>query len=433
MIAFVAVLLAASAWLALAAPTRSSASLGRVVALGDSSASGDGLGTKYDGSPSQCERTPNGYPALAVAQVTHSAFVNQTCAGATTSSLFYGSTGIDNTPIPAQLSALDGSERVVTLSVGDNDAAFGEVTSVCLAHWNPDTNSQLTGDACTQRYVQSGVNTLIARAQSIASNIGASLDAIHTRAPRAKVFLVGYPDLAPTSVAGCSFGTIYLTQNDAPVFNAWEETVDATLKSEAAQHNAYFVDSYSSAIGHDPCAGAARWVNPYNLSPGEGIPIHPNAAGAAAVSSLLLSAMAGAGVTFGPEIDVVPISFARIHRAKRGATFTRSAPAKGGGALTLALDNPADVFFKLDRVTIGRLAHGACRVKTRRNAKRARCTRYKSIGSWWKSALPAGTTAVYVTGRAAGRALPSGSYRVRIRSSDLPVSGPTTAKFQIVR
>lgn len=47
---------------ALTLPTAAGAALGRVVALGDSSASGPGLGTQLAGSPNLCERRDGGYP-----------------------------------------------------------------------------------------------------------------------------------------------------------------------------------------------------------------------------------------------------------------------------------------------------------------------------------------------------------------------------------
>lgn len=401
------------------------AGLGRVVALGDSSASGVGLGAEYAGAPDQCDRTPYGYPALAVAQAVYSEFVNETCSGATTSSLFAGSIGVDGKWIRAQLEALNGSERIVFLGIGDNNAGFGEVTDRCLIHNGLPTNT------CTDTYVQSGTNTLIARGQSIAGEVGRSIDAIRARAKNAQIFLVGYPDIAPVDAAGCA-GALYLTQADAPVFDQWEQSVNATLRNVAAQHDAHFVDAYAQSAGHDACSGQQRWINPL-LGAIDGVALHPNHAGAGAVSTMLVKAMLAAGVDFGPEANLSPIGFSRLHRARRGSTFSLKAPTGGGRALMLTLDRSGTVNFKLERVTTGRLAGGKCRRKTRRNAHDERCTRYASQGPWWATELPAGTSSVYVSGRAHGHALRSGRYRVRIRSDQLAVPANTTASFTITK
>lgn len=300
----VSLLITAAAVLAFAAPA--GAHLGRVVALGDSSATGTGLGADLPGTPDLCNRTAQGYPALAMQQVSHSQFINETCDGATTSALFNGWSELG---IPRQLDALNGSERAVILSIGDNNAGFGEVTSYCV--------TQPADGACASKYVVGDVNTLIAKAGAIASSttppsIGAAIDAIHSAAPNAKVFLVGYLRLAPPDGVGCKPNYLNLSTGDGPVFAAWEDTVNQTLSSVAAAHNAYFVDMQSASAAHNACTPAGtRWVVPLgSAAPGEGLALHPNAAGAQAIAGALVSAMSTAGLDLGPDTTdpVVTIS-----------------------------------------------------------------------------------------------------------------------------
>ncbi|MFT4049729.1 MAG: SGNH/GDSL hydrolase family protein [Solirubrobacterales bacterium] len=400
------------------------AGLGRVVALGDSSASGDGIGTAYPDTPSQCERTPNGYPALAIAQTTHSEFVNETCAGATVSSLYAGSTGVDSRWIRAQLEALNGTEKVVILSIGDNQPAsmnFGNVSQKCLVT-----------DLCAATYGSGSSNTLAGAGPEIASAVGGALDSIHSRSPKATIFLVGYLDIAPASGGGCS-GSLAISAGNQPVFETWEQSINSTLAAVATQHNAKFVDAYGQSTGHDACKGSARWVNGVSAPSGDGAGLHPNSAGAHAVASMLLSAMASAGLDVGPTISVETLGFGTLHRAKKGSAFQTAKPSSGGRPIMLTLDSAAKVSFKLEKVESGRLSGTSCKALTTKNRKAKKCSRHIAKTGWWKTSLAAGGASVWVTGRAGGKALPSGTYRVRVQSSDLPVSDPVTMNFKIAK
>ncbi len=428
MIAFALAVSCAFAVAACATTGDAAASLGRVVALGDSSASGPSLGPKYPGSPSECERTSGGYPALVAQRIVYGEFVNETCSGATTSSLFSGFTFPGSGDrARAQLDALNGTERAVLLSVGDNDAGFGEVTNNCLYHGGSNAN------VCTQTYVSGGVNSLIARGQSIATNVGKSIDAIKNKSKKAKVFVVGYLDIAPTNVGGCS-GLMWLTQTDAPVFEQWEVAVNDTLRETAASHGAYFVDAYSQSGSHTGCASPAaqRWTNPV-VGGSTGIGLHPSAAGADAVANMVTEAMRGAGLYLGSEARIEDLKFAKLRPAPSGSVFSRNAPLRGGAAVTLTLDEVATVGLKLESVRSGRLVNGKCRAISRSNRSAKHCSRVASRGGWWNAYLPKGATKIYVTGRAAGRRLTPGRFRIRLRSESLHVATPTTDSFKTVK
>ncbi len=299
---FICVLCAAVV-LAGAGVSSAAAQIGRIVALGDSSATGTGLGSPLAGTPAQCNRSGLGFPDRAAAEIAHGDFVNVTCDGATTTALFWGST---NPVIPAQLSALNGTEDAVILAIGDNNARFGDVTNNCLVHV-----ATYDADTCTNTYVSDGVNALVGLAQGIATSqqytpsIGASIDEIRARSPHAKIFLVGYPRIAPPSGINCKGNYLNLTLTDGPVFAQWEDAVNQTLASEAAAHDAYFVDMHPASLSRTACTPAdLRWVVPFSqLDPtavGEGVPLHPNAAGAAAIASALLASMRSAGLDLEP-------------------------------------------------------------------------------------------------------------------------------------
>jgi lysophospholipase L1-like esterase len=400
------------------------AGLGRVVALGDSFASGPGLGAKTTGSPAICDRTVGGYPELLIGEVTHDAFVNETCSGATTSSLFHGS-NTGGSWIRPQLDALDGSERVVLLTVGDNNAGFGDVVANCLFH------NQSSQNVCKETYVSDGVNTLIAKGEAIAGDVGEAIDAVHTRSPGAKVFLVGYLDIAPPDAAGCS-SAMWLTQTDGPIFDQWERAINDTLSTVAAKHGATFVDSYKASAEHTACAAPAqRWVNPY-LGTVNGVPIHPNSAGSAAVAGLLLEAIKHAGLNPGPQADLSRIGFRRLRSTPRGAAIAFTRPPRGGHRIAVNLESAAAVELKLERIVKGRVSGGVCRTAAGRNGRGPACRRHTSTGAWQRIELQKGNTSLYLTGRARGRMLRPGWYRVRMRSDQLPVGRSASRSFMVL-
>lgn len=408
------------------------AGINRIVALGDSSASGPELGEAVAGAPSECARTSGGYPALVAQRLGVTDFVNVTCSGAVTSSLSTGYTypGSGHHVDP-QLDALNGNESVVTLSIGDNNAGFGEVTTNCLFH------NQSSDNYCSEKYVVGGTNQLIEKAQSIGPLVGGAVDAIRSRSPKAKIFLVGYLDIAPRDAAGCS-GLLWLTADDAPVFDDWEVAVNDTLRSVAVQKGVYFVDAYSRSRENSACAAVPgdRWTNPFT-GVTTGIALHPSAAGASAVADLVVEAVNAVGqdepTSEQPTAAIVPLKFSTIRRQGRGAIFSRKAPARGGRALRVELSEAGRVSLRLEAKKAGMLVNGVCR-PARGSVKRSRrCTRYVARGGWWSVKLGSGRTKLFLTGRAPGRQLATGSYRLRIQSSALDIADPTTRSFRVVR
>jgi hypothetical protein len=82
-----------------------------------------------------------------------------------------------------------------------------------------------------------------------------------------------------------------LAWNDVPWLRAKALELNAMLATQAAGHNATYVDVYTPSIGHDACTSSSvRWVEP--VIPGNtAAPLHPNLRGmqgmAAAVTARL--------------------------------------------------------------------------------------------------------------------------------------------------
>lgn len=463
--------LAATLLIGAAAPN-AGAALGRIVALGDSSATGTGLGAALPGTPAQCNRTGLGYPDRAVAQVEHTSYVNAACDGARTSSLFYES--IDPPIIPEQVSALDGSEDVVILSIGDNNASYGEVTNNCLIH-----SATFDADTCADTYASESGNALVDLAAGIAvsqpynPSIGSSIDQIRVRSPHAAIFLVGYPRIAPPDGLNCKGNYINLTPTDAPVFAQWEDTINQTLASEAAAHGAHFVDMHPSSLSHTACTPAGvRWVVPLGqfdpTAAGEGVGLHPNADGATAVATALVSAMEAAGLNLGPEetgptdetgptgptgqtggtggadphdqptqpvtspsLKILSVS-PKIRLSARGGQFVRQRPRSGAAKLKLAINAESPVWIRLERRSVGRKIDGRCVAKARANRNRKTCTRWMASTRWLLMWLPPGSSTLYLVGHDKGKKLATGVYRADVTLDTTRRKQLHSSQFKIV-
>jgi GDSL-like Lipase/Acylhydrolase family len=92
------------------------------------------------------------------------------------------------------------------------------------------------------------------------SVVAAVLQGIHQLAPSARVFLVGYPVILPTSGSGC-WPLVPVSFGDVPYLRGVELELNAMLASEAAANGATFVNTYNDSIGHDASQGTGtKWV-----------------------------------------------------------------------------------------------------------------------------------------------------------------------------
>jgi len=143
------------------------------VALGDSYAAGQGAGPYVDA----CMRSQHGYPALLDAARKISLAGNAACSGATTSSVRTN-----------QIPALNKKVDLVSVTAGGNDLDSIGALVVC---------SQDPGQACTDALAQRAAVLLTAlnapEASPFFQNLVAMLNDIKAKAPRADIYITGYP------------------------------------------------------------------------------------------------------------------------------------------------------------------------------------------------------------------------------------------------
>jgi hypothetical protein len=306
-------LAAATATLALA--PSASAALGRVVALGDSMASGMGLGPAQPMINPACGRTLGSYPQLTRTRLSPSSFEDVTCNGGHTGVFSSTNPGLDipennHVTIPPQFNSLLGSEQAVIVGTGGNEAYFGEAAFACLGY-QPDLSVWQVGGTnyrnnCKTTYGATG-SGLIAKVANAESLVGPALDQIHVKSPNAKVFLVGVPRIATPDGAGCMPNPI-LTLDDAPVYAVWEDQLRLAMKRVVAARSSWarFVDvNEISGTTHTTCAAwGQKWINPWSVEPGltyPGIALHNTPAGASAMANAIVDSFHAAGLDTGSQ------------------------------------------------------------------------------------------------------------------------------------
>jgi lysophospholipase L1-like esterase len=162
------------------------------VALGDSYASGQGLGPYEPRSGTCFVSQHDAYPELLLAEIRHRIVA---CSGANVADLYHPYRGQ-----PAQLDALNRSTGYVTVTVGGNDLSFASTLSACLSYDIRVTVLGVGGDLhgtfqpakCRQL-----LGALPARLEATAGQLSTLYATILRRAPNAQVRVVDYPVLFP--------------------------------------------------------------------------------------------------------------------------------------------------------------------------------------------------------------------------------------------
>jgi lysophospholipase L1-like esterase len=258
---------------------------GPFVALGDSYAAGSLIPSSPSGRPAGCLRSSHDYGADAAAALRVSRYVDATCSGASTASMTAPEKVAGGTHAP-QFSFLAAGDSVVTLTIGGDDIGYLGIMETCAKLSLTD----LFGDPCERHYRAGGTDRLVAAINAAAPKVAAVLRGIHARAPHARVLLVGYPDILPTTGDGC-WPEVPLAFGDVPYLRGIEVDLNQMLARAAAAHGATFVDTYHATIGHDACQRPGvkdvEGLIPTSLAE----PFHPNKRGEQVMANRVLAAL----------------------------------------------------------------------------------------------------------------------------------------------
>jgi lysophospholipase L1-like esterase len=250
------------------------------VAMGDSYSSAAGVNPLVPTAPPTCSRSQLNFAHDIAATLHPASFTDVTCSGATTADFFTSQAS----GVAPQLDAVTGTTRLVTMTIGGNDEGvfvnsfFGCVTVSLASH-------SLFGNPCQQKY--GSTFTDLIRTQTY-PHVVKALRAVRAKAPLAEVFILGYPRILPDKGVLACYPSMPISMGDVPWLVHEQETLNAVVRRAAAVTGARFVDTFTPSAGHDACqAPGTRWIEPAT-NPINAFPVHPNAAGEAAMAQDLL-------------------------------------------------------------------------------------------------------------------------------------------------
>ncbi|MCU1479252.1 MAG: hypothetical protein JWQ19_38 [Subtercola sp.] len=292
------------------------------VALGDSYSSGLGVDPQTDQPAAGCGQSSNNYPHQLAAALGLK-LTDVTCAGATANNITTQNQivtdGTTTTSVPPQATALSASTDIVTLTVGGNNLKFTQVAGACAA-------AKAAGPLLlepTQSNCKSFLGPQIAASfADIQTALTQTYAAVKAAAPNAKIFVLGYPTIAPAFGAPNCFSPI-TQQNSFPFTDAdvvgddttpptpFLHTVETNLAalvksiSTSPALGLTYVPTFEDSAGHSVC-DSTPYVNGVDVSFATGSPVidekslHPNAAGVdfmAATTQTIIAAAFPATIT----------------------------------------------------------------------------------------------------------------------------------------
>ena len=130
---------------------------------------------------------------------------------------------------PPQFDGLRRDADLVTVGIGGNDAGLVGVAEECAQLGLTDPN----GTACRDHYAPGGNDTVEARIEETRPRIDAVLAGIHERSPKARVAIVGYPNVLPIDGTNC-YPMVPLSKDDVAYIDSLIRRINAMIEDEAA-------------------------------------------------------------------------------------------------------------------------------------------------------------------------------------------------------
>ena len=143
---------------------------------------------------------------------------------------------------------------------------------------------------CEDYYSRDRTDLIQQRIQMVSWQLGKTPSQIKARARRARVYVVGYPDLLPSSGNGCA-NTLGITTGDIVFLNNEELRLNGDLQQAAQAAGDGYVDTYGPSEGHDACSAlSGRWIEPL-VPNAAAAPLHPNAVGGQGMADAIVAAV----------------------------------------------------------------------------------------------------------------------------------------------
>lgn len=299
------------------------------VALGDSFTAGFGVGPYSQQPAPGCYQSEQNYPHLVAAKL-ELTLTDASCSGAVTANIIDTpqTTITGEGTAPVQSESLTADTDIVTVTIGGNDLGFSDIATNCAAA--TASGPTYSGYWTCKEFYDLPANDLKAKIDTIvAPALAKTYALIKSKAPKAKIFVIGYPALAPdadnTPAEGCFRSLWYsnafpFTAADTAMIHAVEVEMGAAIKAQAEAAGAVFVPTLAQSLAHSACAAAdtayiegvtlssdadpeaikARGLQSGDIAVGA---LHPNARGIAfldeVVAEAISSALGSEGVGLG--------------------------------------------------------------------------------------------------------------------------------------
>lgn len=248
----------------------------RYVALGSSMASGPGISPRAEGAPWRSGRSARNYPHL-VAERAGLELVDVTYSGATTAHVL----AERQNGAPPQLTALNGSETLVTVTIGGNDVGY---VPLLMAASLPSITRRLplVGGRIAELLDRDARELALSRVFDSLCEVGRS---IRRRAPQARVLFVDYLTLLPPSGQKAP----PLSGEHADLGRHVATTLEQLTAKAAAATDCEVVSAAAASRDHHAWSRHPWTVKVVVPLPGRPAPLHPNEAGMRAVADLIVS------------------------------------------------------------------------------------------------------------------------------------------------
>ncbi len=252
----------------------------RYVALGSSMAAGPGIRPGADGSPWRSGRSARNYPHL-VAERAQFELIDVTYSGATTAHLLSD----PQHGAPPQLAALDGSETLVTVTIGGNDVGYVPLLMAASLPWmlrSIARNLPLVGGRIGELLDRDARDLALSQVFDSLCEVGRS---IRQRAPQARVLFVDYLTLLPPAGEAAP----PLSGQHAALGRHVAATLERLTAQAAAATACEVVPAAAASRDHHAWSRHPWTVKPRVPLPGRPAPLHPNGVGMRAVADLIES------------------------------------------------------------------------------------------------------------------------------------------------
>ncbi|MCV7421084.1 SGNH/GDSL hydrolase family protein [Mycobacterium yunnanensis] len=250
--------------------------MSRYVALGSSMAAGPGLRPRAANAPRLSGRSAINYPHVVAERLSYD-LVDVTFSGATTAHVL----SERQRGTPPQIDALDGSETLVTVTIGGNDVGYVPLlVAAGLPRWVRSV--PVVGPTVRSRLDVAARDDALAVVGDSLTAVGAE---VRRRAPAARVLFVDYLTLLPPKGIRAN----PLPEDACETARRIAATL-ARLTADAAAATGCEVVSAAAASREHHAWSPDPWTTRFGLPvPGRAAPLHPNAAGMRAVADLVVA------------------------------------------------------------------------------------------------------------------------------------------------